>query len=394
MQTLGQLALDLRSLVVFRSLLHDEVVSRLLLLLESTGASPAECVQRYSDFVSALFSHGSNLTEYITRRVVCDDNLYIRQVACGKKSEDYLQDCVNQELKKLERISKILSDEVVATLGYSGYLPKWQTSDIDLPAAFYESLHNVPTRGYGIFYDHTMFTFKDGALYPVLYPDPIRLNQLFGYEDQHNEVIRNTLALLAGKPAANVLLYGDAGTGKSSTVKAVVNEFAAKGLRLIELTKSQLHKIPAIIAQLKDNPLKFILFIDDLSFTSVGDDFNALKAVLEGSAAARATNFAIYATSNRRHLVKERFSDREGDDILLNETIQELCSLSDRFGLSVGFYKPDKQQYLDIVLALKTYHQIEIDDSTLFLEAERFAAMRGGRSPRTAMQFIQQLKNQ
>ncbi len=394
MQLHEQLALDLKSLVVFRNLLQDEVVSRLCLLLESAELPVSQRVARYSDFVAALFCHGNNLTDYLIGKVCRDDNQYIRLTAQGKQAGDWLRVCAYEELKKLERVSRISSEDFCETLGYDGYLPGWNTTAASFSKTFDHAIGEVAIRGYGMFSEHTMFTFKDGQLHPVWYPDSIRLGELYGYEAQRDEVVRNTLALVLGKRAANTLLYGDAGTGKSSTVKAVVNEYASKGLRLIELSKKQLHEIPDIIAALSDNPLKFILFIDDLSFTTVGDDFNTLKAVLEGSASARSLNFAIYATSNRRHLIKERFSDRDGDDIHLNETIQELCSLSDRFGLSIGFYKPDKQQYLELVLTLKNRHMIEMEDAVLFLEAERFATMRGGRSPRTATQFIAQLLNQ
>ncbi len=392
MNTFGELALDLRSLVIFRGLLKDKVVHRLLRLLEAIDSPTAECVNQYSALMAQLYPCGDNLTDYLLRRVLLDDNIYIRLVAQGRKPDAHLTRCVEQELCKIGRIARLAAADVCATLGYAGYLPQWQTSNIDFAALYLGAASTAATRGYGMFAEYAMFQRKGGVLVPVEHPDPIRLSDLCGYEHQHEEVVRNTLALIAGKPAANALLYGDAGTGKSSTVKAVVNEYSEQGLRLIELTKNQLHEIPDIIAGLSDNPLNFILFIDDLSFTSIGDEFNALKAVLEGSASARTQNFAIYATSNRRHLIKERFSDREGDDIHLNETMQEMASLSDRFGLSVGFYKPDKRQYLDIVLALKHRHDIVMEDNTLFLEAERFATLRGGRSPRAAMQFILQLK--
>lgn len=235
-----------------------------------------------------------------------------------------------------------------------------------------------------------MFAFKDGAVVPVLSPDPVRLTDLKGYAREREAVLHNTLALIDGKPAANALLYGDAGTGKSSTVKAIVNELAGRGLRLVEIGRDALSGIPALIDTLAGNPLKFILFIDDLSFKSDSDDFGALKAVLEGSASARPNNLAVYATSNRRHIVRESFSDRAGDDVHRGETIQELASLSERFGLSVNFYTPDRQQYLDIVRALAEQYGVRLDGETLEREAERWALRRGGRSPRIARQFVEQ----
>lgn len=390
MDLFEQYAADLRSLVLFRGICADPCVSAMLRVLEAFKLPVHKRVDRYAEFTGTLLKYNESWTAYLLDCVINDDNPVIRAAARGEQPGALLRECAEQELAKLERLSRLRSQDFFPLLGYNGYLPAWQTSSLDFSAAFSLALREAPGRGYGIFAQHHMFTYKNGALCPVLCPDPIRLDLLYGYEPQRAEVVSNTLALLGGYPAANTLLYGDAGTGKSSTVKAVANEYAAHGLRLIELSKRQLHEIPDIIALLADNPLKFILFVDDLSFTSAGDEFNALKAVLEGSAASRAANFAIYATSNRRHMIKERFSDRDGDEIHVNESIQELCSLSDRFGLSVGFFKPDQQQYLEIVRALRRQYHVALPEDTLLLEAERFATQRGGRSPRTALQFIQQ----
>ena len=187
------------------------------------------------------------------------------------------------------------------------------------------------------------------------------------------------------------MLFGDAGTGKSSTVKAVVNEFWERGLRLVEVKKNQSSEMTAVIEALSRNPLKFILFLDDLSFTAENDDFYTLKAMLEGSALAKAPNIAIYATSNRRHLIKESFSDREGgDDVHRNETMEETISLSARFGLTVAFLRPERELYLRIVRELAKDAGIAMELEQLEAEAERFAL--GGRSPRAARQFIEQIR--
>ena len=197
-----------------------------------------------------------------------------------------------------------------------------------------------------------------------------------------------TKALLKGKPAANILLAGDAGTGKSSTVKAVANALWKDGLRIVELRKDQLRVIPKILDELSANPLKFVLFIDDLSFLKDDDNFNALKAVLEGSVTAKSSNVVIYATSNRRHIIKEKFSDREGDDVHRGDTMQELISLSERFGIHITFSKPNKETFLHIVHHLAEENGIDVEGEELDLLAERFALERGGRSARLARQFI------
>jgi predicted AAA+ superfamily ATPase len=222
-------------------------------------------------------------------------------------------------------------------------------------------------------------------------PDQTRLASLVDYEREKKIIVDNTLALLEGKPAANILLTGDAGTGKSSTVKAVVNELHDRGLRILEVRKEQLHEIPGVLDELNSNPLKFILFIDDLSFQKDDDNFSALKAILEGSVSAKSRNVVIYATSNRRHLVKETFSDRDGDDIHRNDTMQEIISLSERFGIQITFQKPNKQTYLDIVRHLADERGVQYDPAQLEIEAERFALGRGGRSARAASQFVDSL---
>ena len=236
-----------------------------------------------------------------------------------------------------------------------------------------------------------MFTIEDGRLVPVRYPDPQRLSELPGYEREREKVIANTRALLESKPTNNVLLYGDAGTGKSSTVKAIANEFAPDGLRLIEVKKNQLYQIPALMDELAKNPLKFILFIDDLSFSANDDNFAALKAILEGSVGGRSHNVAVYATSNRRHLVKESMSDRSGDDLHAADTRQELMSLAARFGLTVTFQQPDKDRYDTILLELAKQYGVQMPSDQLFIKGQAFALRAGGRSPRVAKQFVELL---
>ena len=201
----------------------------------------------------------------------------------------------------------------------------------------------------------------------------------------------NTLALLEGGPSANTLLCGDAGTGKSSTVKAVANAFFDEGVRLIELRKDQLSLLPYVMGKISGNPLKFIIFIDDLAFNRSDDNFSMLKAALEGSASAKADNAVIYATSNRRHIIKESFADRDGDDVHINDTLQETLSLSERFGLVVLFQKPNKQLYLEIVRELAQKYGIALPVQELEIKAEAFALRKGNRSARCAEQFIDSL---
>ena len=391
MDYLQSLSMKLQSLVVFRALMHDKVLRLLPPMLSLAGKSPEERLARYSNFVSALFCENENLTDYIFGCLCSDQNIYAVKRARKQDINPALRQCVSNELKVLEEAARLEARQVIAAVGYGGYLPEWQNRPLDFAKEYEHRLNNVSRLGYGIFARHRMFFVEDKRIVPIAHPDPVRLSELIGYENERRAVVENTLALLNGRPAANVLLYGDAGTGKSSTVKAVVNEYAHEGLRLIEIRKNQLSDIPAVVERLHDNPLKFILFIDDLSF-SCGEDFGGLKAVLEGTARAKAPNIAIYATSNRRRLINETFSSRDGDDIHKSETIQEQVSLSERFGLPVNFARPGKEEYLYIVRGLAAQYGLR-DTGGIDQRAERYALSRGGRSPRVARQFVERLKS-
>jgi predicted AAA+ superfamily ATPase len=233
-----------------------------------------------------------------------------------------------------------------------------------------------------------------GQLVGVPAPDPIRLDQLVGYERERELVLQNTEQFLAGYTANSVLLYGDRGTGKSSTVKALLNEHAARGLRLVEVTREDLGDFPWIIQQLRNRPERFILFVDDLSFDEGERDYRGLKAVLEGSVEARPNNVVLYATSNRRHLVQERWTDRESTvsaEIHGQDTMQEKLSLSDRFGIRVIFPSPDQRRYLAVVEALAAQRGLTIDLDVLRRRGIQWADWHNGRSGRTARQFVDHL---
>ena len=394
MTNFNEIALKLRSLVLFRSILGDGVTKRFLMLTDSLEKGDAAVsVGLYANFCSALFAHGTDFGAYILDYALQDENLYMLKCAQEKTIEAPLKACLQAELAILQELGSIKSADVRRMIPYEGFLPDWDNSAKDFTAVYMERMDKIRTHGYGIFAKYHMFTVSGSRIVPVRYPDETRLSDLSGYSWERKCVIDNTLALLEGKPAANVLLYGDSGTGKSSTVKAVANEFAPRGLRLIEIKKKQLREIPALIESLGKNPLKFILFIDDLSFTKDDDDFGALKAILEGSVSARTSNLAVYATSNRRHLVRETFSDREGDEVHANDTVQQLVSLSDRFGLTITFSRPDKAQYLSIVSYLAELYGIDMDEQELYRQAEIYALERGGRSPRVAKQFLEQVQS-
>ena len=389
----------LHGLVVFRSLLDDPVVAKLLDLtdrMEAGAPGYGPVCDAVAQFEAALFEHTTNWGSYLSAAVLEAETVCVRQAASGTLAPA-LQTALDSELAFLQALCGLTLDELLAAAGSAtgqaqelAFLPRWETSSIDLPAAYAQRMSEVGKKGYGMFAKHHVFTVENGQLVPVKYPDPQRLSELPGYEKEREKVIANTKALLAGMPANNVLLYGDAGTGKSSAVKAIANEFAPEGLRLVEVKKNQLYQIPDLMDKLAANPLKFILFIDDLSFTANDDNFAALKAILEGSVGGRARNIAVYATSNRRHLIKETLTDRTGDDIHEADTRQELMSLSGRFGLTVTFQRPEKARFETILEELAKQHHVDMPMDQLLVKAEAFAIRAGGRSPRVAKQFIEQ----
>ena len=390
---LKPIALRLRGLAIFRGLLQDPVVARLLALLETDPGQEAAFADAYGAFCAALFPHTLDWGQYLKEAVLQQEDLYVVRHCGPGGAPEGMRAMLESELAFLARLSGLTGAQVLAVAAPRlDFLPAWPATPADLPAAYEARLAGVGRTGYGMFARYHAFTVKDGRLLPVEHPDPQRLDQLPGYEAEREKVVANTRALLAGEPANNVLLYGVAGTGKSSAIKAIANRFAGDGLRLVEVKKHQLYQIPRLMDQLAANPLKFILFIDDLSFAANDDNFAALKAILEGSVGGRSSNIAVYATSNRRHLIKETLSDREGDDIHHADTMQELMSLSARFGLTITFMRPDKERFARIVTELAGQYGLTQPADQLVARAEAFAIRAGGRSPRVARQFIEMCK--
>ncbi len=218
--------------------------------------------------------------------------------------------------------------------------------------------------------------------------DPIRLDNLLGCEYQKNALIKNTENFLLGKPANNALLFGDSGTGKSSMVKALINEYSPKGLRVIEVSKSDFVDFNKIVANIRGRGLKYIIFLDDLSFEEFETEYKYMKALIEGGIEIKPNNVIIYATSNRRHLIRETWDERQGQDVNVNDTRQEKLSLSDRFGLSLTFTSPMQNGYLEIVMNLAKQYNVKMDENSLREKAIQWELSHGGRSGRVAKQFI------
>ncbi len=348
------------------------------------GKNASKSIDLYSRIVSALLLSGKTLSEYLKDMLLFANS----PVLCGlaKEPTERGRAAVEYDLSVIREIAECSSANLKEHLsGHFGCdefsdLPDYDCGTFNYDADFF--LNFAKKHGSGIFAKYKAFTYN-GELIPIEQTDPIRLTDLKNYEMQRSQVVDNTLCFMNGKPAQNVLLYGDRGTGKSATVKAILNEF--EDLRMVEVSKNNIALIPDLFKTLKNNPMRFIVTIDDLSFSENDDRFGILKAVLEGSLSQKPENVLIYATTNRRKIVRETAADRE---ISGADAIDESMSLADRFGLFVTFVKPDKRVYLDIVGKLAADAGIDIPEERLYTAAETFALRHSGRSPRTARQFV------
>jgi len=424
-QQIAEYKLALDSLGVYRGFLKDDVVKSLYSLLEylkTENIDIYEVISKYCDFYYKLMekSKGNGLKSYISEKIVFSENVFSN--ACQNSTYEDLSEeltkAAAEDLKNLQLVSTFSSNIVTEFLNSHmvydrlSSLPSWKEAESSeelpvnellistawerLPKELW-SFHN--TRGAGLFSMYKGFIWEGDKLEGVVSLDPIRLDQLVNYERQKQIVVNNTKAFLKGFKANNILLYGSRGTGKSSTVKALLNEFFTEGLRVIEIPKQNIATFPKLIRILKNSPQKFILFIDDLAFEDSEETYSALKAILEGGLETKPDNVVIYATSNRRHLVKEKFSDREGlggsyaeDEIHAADSMEEKLSLADRFGITVTYIHPNQREYLAIVTELVKQRGIEIPEEELQKRALQWAMSYNGRSPRTARQFVDSLE--
>lgn len=356
-----------------------------------SGKSQKKAFEAYGEICNSLLISGRSLSQYLHDMLIFSDSEFIAR--CAKAPTELQKRAVECDLHTIEHISQYSSEKLKSMLEerYDNLLfhqlPDYEAGKFSYTVDYF--LGFAAKHGSGIFAQYKAFSFSGGELHPIENTDPIRLSDLKNYEAQRDQVVENTICFLNGKPAQNALLYGDRGTGKSSTVKAILNEF--DDLRMVELSKNDIAGLPALFKLLRNNPLRFIITIDDLTFAESDERFGILKAALEGSLSARPENILIYATTNRRKIIKETSAERSGDDISRSDAIDESMSLADRFGLYVTFSSPNKAVYLDIVKKLADDVNITIPEEELFAAAERFAIRKSGRSPRVARQFVDQL---
>ena len=403
MNDLNTVSLQLNSLTVYRSVLQDETVSRFARVLKSaqSGEAASFC-EHYGAFLQSLsFSNDSlDFSAHLEQLLRYDENAFSRTAACGiMQTDSALTKAALFDLEAIASVASVSASQLKGMLrekneGFISRLPEYENNSLFFQGGAETALHTLKLfyrqNGYGVFARYGAFRW-DHTLVGIQNPDPVRLGNLKSYEYERGLVTANTRDFVEGRGGGNMLLYGDRGTGKSSTIKALANEYRSSGLRIIEVTKDSIPSFPAILEQLRAVPLRFILFLDDLSFSTDDAAFSALKSVLEGGVVARPENCRIYATSNRRHLVKETFSERsvDVDDVNAGDTKQEKLSLYDRFDQTVNFFAPDQAQYLAIIRAIAQEKALTIDVSELELGAVRWAIRAGGRSPRAAKQYME-----
>ncbi|MEL6779062.1 MAG: ATP-binding protein [Cyanobacteria bacterium J06597_16] len=437
------------SLVLYQSVLENSLSRALLTLLRAllalgedqthetattTLTATTHCLTAYGQWITELANAQQSWQQHLIRQVLIADNAFSQQAQTHSTQETTanatqtispgILAAAQYDLGLLETLYQLTEQQLsqwvqqatgtgVPTLNFQekespiklDKTASWDSS-AEMFAAYYAS------HGVGIFGQFTAFRWQasyhtgaltgslarslagspTGQLVGIRTPDPIALRQLAAYDHPKQQLIQNTESLLRGYAAQNVLLYGSRGAGKSSLVKALLNEYAHQGLRLIEVPKANLHNLPQIVEPLSQVPQKFIIFVDDLSFEEDDEAFKALKVVLEGGVTARPQNVVVYATSNRRHLIREFFDERprpkDAEEIQAWDTVQEKLSFSDRFGLTLTFAPADQSTYLTIVQELAKQAGLTIEAENLDWRARQWATRHNGRSGRTARQFV------
>ena len=389
---------QLRGLSAFRSLLDTPLLKDALQLLDAAARRDGEgALAAYDQMFYRLKAEGySGLGTWMWDTLRYTETPY-GDLAGSGRSDPELEGAALRDAETLLQLAQlgaedirvalkpILTEEYVSVLDN---LPAWETG---APFTFEELAAFYRENGAGLYAKYRAFLWEEGRLVPVADPDCPHPVELLGYDQQRKQVLDNTRLLVEGKPSNNVLLFGDGGTGKSATVKSMLYLPGMENLRLIEIQKENLVGMPRLIRSLAGRRQSFILFIDDLAFDQDDKTYSSLKTILEGGLEKRPLNVAIYATSNRRHLVRQTFSDRAGDEVDAFETISEKTALAERFGLRIPYMTMSKSEYLALIDHLAGLYHVEMNREVLHAKAMEWEIRHAGRTPRVARQFIASL---
>ncbi len=396
---LNELRLALKGVAAYRELCKQPLMQDMIALLDAIRTGDGEdAVEHYMEvFYRLRQANCAGLGDWLGEHLRYDEAPYPLMVEAGK-TDVALETAARRDIELFARLAALDCGDLLAAIkvilsdeaqGLTDTLPRWEAAakfDFEELTGYYR------THGAGLFGRYRAFLWEDGELHPIPNPDAPTKRELMGYDFQRNAVIANTKAMLEGHTVNNVLLYGDSGTGKSATVKSLLAVEGFEDLRIIELQKDDLANMSWLIRHLRSRRQKFILFIDDLAFDQDDNTYSLLKTILEGGLEPRPANMVIYATSNRRNLVRQTFADRTGDEVDISETIQEKTALADRFGLRLAYLPLNKTEFLDLVDGLAELEEIDMDREELHKRAVSWEMHHPGRTPRTARQFIAGLK--
>jgi len=429
LRSLKKSFLKINKLVVYRKISEDKLLAKLydlILMLDNNEYNSNIIYNKFYDICSKILetaekgNYGEEVwREHLLHLIVTDKNIFTNMSEKhGRKIGENLQQAAIHDLKilkalfnyRFQDIAEIIGEDIdflndfISSSQYIIQPPYLNKIDIlkDMLKNKEENSQKIVERlmdyyystGAGIMGNYTTFRWSNkGKLKGIRNPDPVTFNDLIGYKAQKEKLINNTETFLEGKRANNVLLFGASGTGKSSSIKALVNKYSDRGLRLLAIEKHQINELPDILEILKERGLYYIIYMDDLSFADFETNYKYLKALMEGGVEVKPDNVLFYATSNRRHLIKEKWSDRQGEDreVHISDAIEEKFSLVDRFGITINYQAPGKQEFIEIIKELAHRSGIEIDDDKLIKKALRWEKRHNGMSGRAARHFINYL---
>lgn len=396
----------LTNLIVYRNLLNDPILNTYNDLYNdylnyNNIENKNDFSNKYYDLCSFLILNSfDSMNDYISQKILLDENIFSINCEKYQSIDGKVKKAVLHDFMIIKKFFEIPFKSMASNAGdinnFLNFNSNEKLSEI-LKSKKVEEIYELmideySKNGCGQYRNNFAFSLNDmGEIIPVENFEPVKMENIYGYENQKNKVIKNTQRFISDKYALNALLVGDSGTGKSTAVKALIPMFKNEKLRLIEIEKQNLKFIPNLVENIKNRGMYFIIFIDDLSFESNENSYKYLKSVVEGSIYEQPRNILFYVTSNRKHLIKESMTDRN-NEVHIRDAINEQTSLSDRFGLTILYSEPTQNEYFEIALGLAEKYDIKYENKELFLlEAKKFALQNGGRSGRTAVQFIKSL---